>query len=383
MDITKSKKDTREHLINLMTELIKYPSHLNEPLKTFELANFIKSYFKRDKIFINEFVVHGLPALVITTENTRHPHILLSGHIDVVPSSNRYTARLDGDYLYGGGAMDMKGGVACMMAVMKYYSEQKNPPSLGLMLTADEETGGRSASALLNEENYNADFCIINEGRHSYDLVVREKGLMVVRLNFKTKCIHSAYPWKGKNALEDLMKFCLTVKKRFPKPRDAWIPTVSATSINIITGAAMNTIPGEVEATLCFRLIETKKWSRGNIAAMLKRLAPPEAEIKEILFGNVFSMDTNNSRVKLMKNVAQEVTKKRIRFGENHGASDARFFAKKGIPTVVLGPVGKDHHAEEECVSVSSVETHLEVLRRFIEEESGVFASTTKMLAKK
>jgi acetylornithine deacetylase/succinyl-diaminopimelate desuccinylase-like protein len=268
------------------------------------------------------------------------------------------------------------------MAVMKYFSERKNSPSMGLMLTSDEETGGLSTAKLLNEEGFNADFCIINEGRHNYDLVVREKGLMVVRLHYKAKSFHSAYPWKGRNVLEDLMQACVKLRKLMPRPRDAWIPTVSVTSLNVLSGQEMNTIPGEVEAILFFRLIKSKKWGRGNIMALLKKLAP-EAEIQEVLYGDVFQTDETNVRVKLLKNVAQEVTGKRMRFGENHGASDARYFALKQVPTVVLGPMGKDHHTHDECVFISSVETHFEVLRRFIEEEAKIFASATKMLAKK
>lgn len=378
MDLFKSKKATREHIVNLTKELIKFPSHINEPLKIFELAQFIKSYFAKDSVCIMEHVINNVPALVITTKETKHPHIMLSGHIDVVPSSNIYTPRVEGDLLYGSGSMDMKGGVAVMMALMKYFSQQENVPSIGLMLTSDEETGGMGTYTLLNKEGYHADFCLVGEGRGKYDLVIREKGILVVSIKIAGKSIHSAYPWKGRNVLEDLMKICLIVKSHFPKARDGWVPTVSTTFLK--AGQELNTVPSEAEAVLFFRLTGKKKLSKDRIMELLKKLTT-NAEIKELVYGDVFEISPKDEYVRLLRTVAQNVLQKKIAFGENHGASDARFFAQKMIPTVVLGPVGKEHHSSNECVSVTSLEEHFEVLKAFVAQEYGLSSTDAQKVA--
>lgn len=365
--------------MDLIKELIRFPSHSNEPLKIFELIAFIKSYFASHEITVAEYVIDGLPCIVLTTENTKHPHILLSGHIDVVPSSTLYIASIEGDLLYGSGAMDMKGGVACMMAVMKYFASKKDAPSLGLMLTSDEEIGGNGTRKLLQQHNYHADFCIVGEGRHRYDLVNREKGVFAISVSLKAQAFHSAYPWKGRNVLEDLMRFCLNVKAHFPRVRDGWVPTVSVTAMNVRSGHEMNTIPGEVDAVLFFRLTGNKRWNREKILGLIKSLAP-SAEIKELVYGDGFFMDPDNPNLKLLKNIAQEVTGKRMHFDDNHGASDVRFFAQNNIPAAILGPVGKDHHTPNESVSISSMVTHFEVLKRFIDEESKIYFESTRKL---
>jgi succinyl-diaminopimelate desuccinylase len=368
MKFFKTKKTQREHLLNLTKELIRFPSHIDEPLKIFDLVEFIKNYFAKDPVHINEYAIGGLPSLVISTEDTKHPHILLSGHIDVVPSSSLYTSKVEGNKLYGSGSMDMKGGVACMMATMKYFASKKEMPSLGLMITSDEEIGGESTRLLLAEEGYNTDFCIVNEGRPKYEIVTREKGIFVISVSLKSKPIHSAYPWRGKNVLEDLMKLCQNVKAQFPRPRDGWIPTVSTTFLRVGKGEEINTIPGEAEAIMFFRLTGTRKWNKEKILTMIKEMASA-AEVKELIEGSIFKMDENNSYIQLLRQVAKDITGRRISFGTNHGASDGRHFVARDIPTAILGPVGKDHHCLSEYVSINSLNFHFEVLKKFVEKE--------------
>jgi len=380
MDIFKTKRAQKEHLVNLTKELIRFPSNISEPRKVFELADFIKSYFSGDGLHISEYVFNGLPSLVITTEDTKHPHIMLSGHMDVVPSIYVYSAKVEGDLLYGSGAMDMKGGVACMMATMKYFAKEKNRPSMGIMITGDEETGGDSTKMLLNEEGFSSDFCVVNEGRSRYEIVNREKGLFVVSVSIKANPIHSAYPWKGRNVTEELMKLCLNVKAHFPKVREGWIPSVSVTSLRVGREQEFNTIPGEAEAILFFRLTG-RRWNKEKILELLKRLAPL-AEVKEHVYGDVFHVDQEGERIMLLRKAAREVTGKRIGFGSNHGASDARYFIEKGINTAVLGPVGKNHHSPEEYVTISSLVTHFNVLKKFIAEEWKGYNKTAKQVIK-
>ena len=381
MELFKTKKAVRDHLVSLTKELIRFPSHVNEPRKIFELTDFIKEYFVKDRLVISEYVYGGLPALVISTEDTKHPHVMLSGHVDVVPSSYVYSAKVEDDLIYGSGAMDMKSGIACMMSIMKYFAAQKDVPSLAAMITSDEETGGNSAQMLLNDEGYCTDFCIVNESRQKYEIVNKEKGLLVLSISLKANTIHSAYPWKGKNVTEELMKLCLNIKSHFPKVREGWIPNVSVTYFKVGREQEINTIPGEAEAILFFRLTDKSRWKKEKIIDLVKKLNPA-AEIRELVYGDVFSMDPDNEYLKLLRRVAREVTDKRIGFGENHGGSDARYFAAKNIPTAILGPVGKDHHTPEECVSIESMITHFNVLRKFISEEWKEFNKSAKEVAK-
>lgn len=359
------KKAIQNHLVDLTKQLISFPSHADEPNKIFDLVEFIKAYFEKEKVIIREHLFGGIPSLVITTDESKCPTILLSGHIDVVPSSNRYTAEEENGWLFGSGAMDMKGGIAVMMAILKYFSRGKKQPSLALMITSDEEVGSSNGTkALLAHEFYRPHFVIINEGRHSYDIVTREKGILIVKLVTTGEYIHSAYPWKGKNAVIELAQCLLEIQKVFPAPKDAWLPTASVTVFH--GGEETNTIPGRAEATVNIRLTGGICWSREAVLKKIEKQLPAHIKIEKSHYGGIFIADMKNPFMRLLKEAVQKVLKKKVRFHENHGASDAKVFMKYGLPVAILGPVGKEHHSPQEAVEIQSLVTHFEVLRRFI-----------------
>lgn len=366
MDFFKDKKSVRAHLAELTRQLVSFPSHVGEPLRIFELMEHIKSYFSKEKVSINAHTFGGFPSLFITTEETRHPRILLSGHADIVQSIAQYTAQEDDGKLFGSGTMDMKGGVACMMAVMKYFSHQKNPPSLGLMITSDEEIGGENGTmALLGDSGYRADFAIINEGREKYEIVAREKGILILKFVNRGNSVHSAYPWRVDNGLEELMGVLLKIKKLFPKAKDRWMPTASVTAFH--SGKEMNTIPGHAEALVNVRIIGGKRWCREYILEKIRKQLPKHIEMVEVIFGEAFIADKNNPYFKLLRQSAETVMGSRINLSQNHGASDARFFMAQGIPSAILGPVGMGHHTAGEYVEIDSLVSHFQVLKKFVE----------------
>ncbi|MFC1748442.1 M20 family metallopeptidase [Pseudomonadota bacterium] len=381
MELFKTKKEVRDHLVQLTKDLVRFPSHEDEPLKIFEALGYIRSYFEGDKLHFAGHTMNGYPALVVTTEATKHPHVMLSGHIDVVSSGAKFEAEeVEDDYLAGTGTMDMKGGLACMMAVMKFYAQKKERAPLGLMITSDEEIGGESTKTLLEDEGYSADYCIVNEGRGKYEIVVREKELLLLKIKLSGESIHSAYPWKGRNVLEAIMKVCMEVKRHFPRQREGWVPTVTVTSMQ--AGKEHNTIPADAEAVLCFRLTGVKKWSKENVIRLVKSKAK-DLEVTELVHGNVFETNPREKHTQLLRKTVQDVTGKPVKFAENHGASDARHFSNKGIETSVLGPAGKDHHTAAEMVSIQSLVTHFEVLKRFVAHDYEMFKPQAADLIKK
>lgn len=371
MDPFKDKKALRAHLVEITKELVRFPSHVGEPLRTFELMEYIKSYFANDRVFFSSHTFGGFPSLFIRTQDTNHPRILLSGHVDIVQSSAQYTVQEIEGKLMGSGTMDMKGGIACMLAIMKYFCEKETPPSIGLMITSDEEIGGANGTeALLKQQGYGADFVIINEGREKYEMVTREKGILILKFTDKAHSVHSAYPWRVENPLEELMSVLLKIRKIFPKAKDSWITTASVTTFH--SGKETNTIPAASEAYMNIRLIGGSKWSRDVIMDKIRKQLPKHIEINEVIFGETFIADLTNPYLKLLRKTVETVSGARTSLGQNHGASDARFFMTQKIPCAILGPVGHGHHTPDEYVEIESLTTHFQVLKKFIEDSQAV-----------
>src|SRR6478752_9550727 len=76
------------------------------------------------------------------------PHLMFAGHTDVVPVGDEaawthppFAAEIAGGELFGRGAVDMKGGVACFIAAVARHVEANGGPkgSVSLLITGDEE----------------------------------------------------------------------------------------------------------------------------------------------------------------------------------------------------------------------------------------------------
>ena len=79
----------------------------------------------------------------------RAPHISFAGHTDVVPAGDEaawshgaFAGEVKDGFLYGRGAVDMKGGIACSVAaVLEYLADNGGKPkgSISFLITGDEE----------------------------------------------------------------------------------------------------------------------------------------------------------------------------------------------------------------------------------------------------
>src|SRR3979490_1666393 len=82
---------------------------------------------------------------------TEAPHLTFAGHTDVVPpgdesawSHGAFSGEVKDGFLYGRGAVDMKGGIACSVAaVLDYLAANGGKPkgSISFLITGDEEDG--------------------------------------------------------------------------------------------------------------------------------------------------------------------------------------------------------------------------------------------------
>src|ERR1700760_974970 len=84
---------------------------------------------------------------------TGAPHITFAGHTDVVPAGDEkawshgaFAGEVKDGLLYGRGAVDMKGGIACSVAaVLQYLKDNGGKPgkdgkgSISFLITGDEE----------------------------------------------------------------------------------------------------------------------------------------------------------------------------------------------------------------------------------------------------
>ena len=142
--------------------------------------------------------------------------LLLQGHIDVVAARGRwrhepFAGELHDGYVWGRGALDMKGGVAMMLAAFMRAKAGKTPPpgDVILCLMADEEAGSdlgaeflvREHPELFAEVRYAigefGGFTMDVAGRRFYPIMVAEKQVCWSRAILRGPAGHGSMPIRG------------------------------------------------------------------------------------------------------------------------------------------------------------------------------------------
>lgn len=144
------------------------------------------------------------------------PPLLLQGHVDVVAARGEWRhGPFDGEladgYVWGRGALDMKGGVAMMLAAfMRAKASRAQPPGdVILCLLADEEAGSplgaeflvREHAGLFDGVRYSigefGGFTMDVAGRRFYPIMVAEKEVCWTRATLRGPAGHGSMPVRG------------------------------------------------------------------------------------------------------------------------------------------------------------------------------------------
>jgi succinyl-diaminopimelate desuccinylase len=208
-------------------------------------------------------------------------HLCLSGHLDTKPigaapwSVPADRATLDGDRLYGRGAVDMKGSIAAMIAAAHRLASE--PPSSGrltLLFTADEEDGAEWGAHYLAEHGaIEADAVVIGEPAglaQDFDrLHLVSRGIARFRVDVYGDQGHSSIADRtgAVNASVELARLLVALADRFtPKQPpneddlDGWAATVNA-GLRLSGGIGYGVVPGVASFDAEIRLLPgMTKW---------------------------------------------------------------------------------------------------------------------------
>ncbi len=365
-------KGLPQELSSLTAQLVRIKSETGNATAQKRCLDVAADYLSelKGELRFYRYSYQGAPSLVVATTKTKRPDIILSGHVDVVPGQDKqFRPRIEGDRLYGRGAMDMKGGVATLLKLFSgAVKRSKKKPSLALMLTGDEETGSRGAKYLTGQEKWRAGFVLIPEGKPNFKITNRDKGGCWVRMVTEGKPAHGAYPWLGENALIKLIGAYNKIQRLFPAPADKWQPTIS---LNRARGGddkmTPNQTPGRAEAVLDIRFTPDFAAGCEEVIAKLKATAP-EAGFELIDGHEALQVPESHPHIQRLLRLASKRKGKPLSLSFNHGASDASAFAPYGIPAMTSGVVGAGHHGDNEYVLISSLVDYYHLALGFIEQ---------------
>jgi len=201
------------------------------------------------------------------------PTVTFSTHIDTVPPF--FPSREDDAHVYGRGACDAKGILACMITAISNLLAQ-GERRVALLIVVGEERG--SIGAIIAGQEQRGSRFLVNGEPTENKLALGTKGALRLELHAKGKMAHSAYPELGESAIDKLLDV-LEQARMIELPRDE-VLGMSTMNIGVIQGGrAPNVIADEAEAQLLIRLVDDGESTR----AALGSIAEGKVDVKEVL----------------------------------------------------------------------------------------------------
>ena len=317
--------------------------------------------------------------------------LVLSGHTDVVPvdgqdwTSEPFTATIRGDKLYGRGACDMKGFIACALTLLPQAVKLSNVGQLRrplhLALSFDEEVGCLGAPLLLADlkaRGITPDYCIVGEPTNMA-MVVAHKGIAVYRCRVHGKSAHSSLTAQGVNAISYASRLigyvdelAQEISHRSDNDGLFDVPYSTLSVGTIQGGTATNIVPNLCEFTFDYRNLPhmTQDDILAPIAAKVAELSTQmqaraaDTGIELLQEESVPAMTDNDSAElqALIIALTGDDTRHKVAYATEGGQ-----FTNSGIPTIICGPGSIEQaHKADEYVALSEMVRCDEFLQKLL-----------------
>lgn len=363
---------TRNELTDLLAHLVTLDTVSSNKKANKKALEWVQEELKDLPVHFKWFESNGFPSLLITTQDTKTPKLWLIAHMDVVPApEDLFIPTVENNELHGRGAMDMKMAIASYILLAKDLNDSLPDYDFGIMLTSDEEVGGKNGVKYLLDQGYTSKIGLDPDGGFNWHIEEEAKGVLLIKLVAHGQSAHSSRPWEGENAIEKLQSILPKIQNLYPKsnqPDIDWFPTVSVTMIQ--GGEATNVIPEYAESDINIRYPASMSPSKilKDINDIVQHY--PGVNLMESLQGSAHKVDITNPNFLLFKKIAKEKFNIDVKTVKSHGASDARFFGEKGIPVLVVSPTGGDIHSDDEWVDLDDLVRYYEVMKEWVKQVS-------------
>lgn len=311
------------------------------------------------------------------------PNLAFAGHTDVVPPGDLSGWRVDpfagevrDGVLYGRGAVDMKGAIACFVAASaRFLGEHRPAGSVSLLITGDEEgpaiNGTQKILAWLKERGETLDGCVVGEPTnpsHIGEMVkIGRRGSLSARLRVRGVQGHVAYPERADNPIPRLLRLLQALgNSSLDGGSEHFDPSHLEITTVDVGNPASNVIPAE--ATAAFNVRFNDQYTARSLERWLRaRLdeAGGRYELEVSASGEAF-VTLPGPLTELLETVIERELGVVPELSTSGGTSDARFI-KEVCPVVEFGLISETIHQVDERVSVANLEALTRVYEGLLE----------------
>ena len=360
-------------LVSLAKELIRLKSEA-PPGEEGRVGAFIASYLEDCGYCVAlQEVACGRFNVLAASEDRPGPRLLFNGHLDVVPAGDEtkwqsppYEPELREGKLFGRGAADMKGAIACMLYVAGLIRKQRIPLAgqLQFLFNVDEENKNAGLFRYVKEP-MRSDKVVVGEATE-LKVATCHRGVMAVTCTVRGRSAHASRPGQGVNAITRAM--ALMEKIRQLNEKLASVPasscghgSIEATMIS--GGSKVNVIPDVCRFSLDRRLAlgETQEACLAQLedCARAMRLKMPDFEcsFEVTAFSPPHEVQIDHPFVLAARAAVESITQEACPPCAFPATCEAGHFAGRlKCPVIILGPGSiREAHTVDEFVEASEL----------------------------
>jgi len=304
-------------------------------------------------------------------------HFAFAGHLDVVPAGEGWTSgafepQVRGPLLYGRGAVDMKGAIACMVAALADIPADAG--TISLVITGDEEGeaqyGTRALMERMSELGEQPDLILVGEPTSVHQLgdmmKVGRRGSINAWFTVTGREGHVAYPHLADNPLPRLVALLADLDAMVLDDGTDWFQPSNLEITNIAVGGpegnkATNVIPAEAVGRISIRFNDLH--SGAGLCARLEEIAARHGAVARAkIYGEPF-LTPPGAFSALIADAVEAETGIRPEPSTSGGTSDARFL-KALAPVIEFGLCNATMHKRDEAVALDDLYTLTRIYRR-------------------
>ena len=384
-----SYPDKTSEILDLAQQLIRIPSVTacpSERLDEVHRAGSLIDYYLRNAGLEVKFFDGKYPAIYATfptiinnqsSVSSLQSPILLTGHFDVVepdPDDSQFSPRVEGDYLWGRGAADMKTVVATYLVWMKDAMQTGKPfPNIALLLVGNEENGEAEAWGtphVLRELDLKPSLFIAGErtgekGNELFgEICVENRGVMRFDVIARGTKGHSGVAGTA-DLSERLITARVALNEMFGKhltlqSPDGWQSQAKFPFIHVGTPGVYNITAGEGILGVEIRPIPQDD-VEGLKSEVEAYCAANGLELCMNVMENGVTCSPDNPALKVLIESVKNASGAEPKIGKKLPGTSARF--APGGQAVVWGQSGIGPHAKNEAHYIPSIEPYYKSLQ--------------------
>lgn len=231
---------SEQELIDLTTHLVSIESHKDCAEEESEVARMLHALMHSEGIpsEVKEVDSSRLNIFATIAGTESATALMLNGHTDTIPGFNMdfppFEPFIKDGNLYGRGAVDMKGGIAAMVAALIAVKRAGLKLKKGVVFAGviDEEQCSKGTEQIVKELNIRPEMAIIGEPT-KLEVAIAHKGMEWTEVIFKGRSGHGSRPYEGNNAIYAATEFVSLVRSEL-------IPQVEDTKFDLLGNATLN-----------------------------------------------------------------------------------------------------------------------------------------------